>query len=69
MSGQEKAKVVIKLGQLNKIDDLKVIVENLEEDEVSSMGYQQELQLFNSNRGNVSKERYYPPNRVLKVRM
>lgn len=31
---QDKRRVVIKLGQLNKIEDLQVIVENLEEKEV-----------------------------------
>lgn len=34
MSFEDKAKVVVKLGQLNKLDDLKIIVENLEVKEV-----------------------------------
>lgn len=35
MSTGDKAKVVIKFGQLNKIEELRVIVDNLEEQEVS----------------------------------
>lgn len=34
MSCLDKRKVVIKLGQLNKIEELRVIVENLEHSEV-----------------------------------
>lgn len=34
MSSEDKAKLVIKLGQLNKLDDLRVIIDNLEIKEV-----------------------------------
>lgn len=34
MSCEEKRKVVVKLGQLNKVEELRIIVENLEDSEV-----------------------------------